>query len=150
LNAHTSVLTRIATDQKKAVKIKEEVDLIMPRITHDDFLQLSDKILDIIPKEDGEDKEYLHRIENMALLGFLENISLSNSIFEVKRRKIIDLDKKGAFIPLATKRVFLKYYANDNTQHFSVWTATERNAYLKEITDCIQTYKPENIVNNEE
>lgn len=150
LNAHIRVLPNIALDKQKAAKVIEEVKEVMPRIVYDDFVQLSGKILDLIPKEEGNATEYLHNIENMALLGLKENISLSNSIFEVKRDKVLEMDKAGSFIPLATKRVFLKYYANENSQHYSVWTAIEREAYLKEIEKCVETYKQGKKATNEE
>jgi hypothetical protein len=150
LNAHIRVLPNIALDKQKAAKVIEEVKEVMPRIVYDDFVQLSGKILDLVPKESGNATEYLHTIQNMALLGLKENISLSNSIFEVKRDKVIEMDRAGAFIPLATKRVFLKYYASENSQHYSVWTATERGAYLKEIENCIVTYKQDKKTTNEE
>ena len=87
----------------------------------------------------------------MALLGLTENISLSNSVFEVKRRKIMDMDRAGTFIPLATKRVFLKYYATENSwQYSSIWTQDEREAYKKEIRQCVEQYKPVNGVTDEE
>jgi len=76
---------------------------------------------------------------------------LSNSVFEVKRRKIMDIDKAGAFIPLATKRVFLKYYATENSwQYSSIWTKVERQAYKEEIRQCVVQYKPINEVTDEE
>ena len=108
----------------------------------EDFKVLSEKILMLIPNDNKNENEYLHKIQNMALLGLEENISLSNSVFEVKRRKIIEMDKTGAFIPLATKRVFLKYYSSENNQRYSVWTEEERNAYLKEIRNRVELYKP--------
>jgi hypothetical protein len=150
LYAHIHVLPQIAIDQEKASKVIAEVRDVIPKIVYEDFSRLGRKILELIPKEEGNADEYLHKIENMALLGLTENIVLSNSIFEVKREKIMDMDKKGAFIPLATKRVFLKYYANGNTQHYSVWTAAERKTYLEEITKCIETYKLVKKANHEE
>lgn len=150
LNAHKSILLNVASDRAKAEEVIKEVETIeIKEFKYGDFKILSSKILDLIPKEEINANEYLHKIENMALLGLTENISLSNSVFEVKRRKIIELDKAGAFIPLATKRIFLKYYSTDDTQHYSIWTKKERDAYLKEIRDCIELYKPLNADINE-
>ncbi len=149
LDAHTSVLLNIANDRQKAEQVIKEAIEIKPKITYEDFKQLSEKILKLIPTDETDENKYLHKIQNMALLGLTENISLSNSVFEVKRRKIMDMDKAGAFIPLATKRVFLKYYAMDNSQHYSVWTEEERGAYLNEIQSCIGLYIPVNAEVNE-
>ena len=150
LDAHKNVLLNITNDKLKAEEVIKEIDEIKPKINYEDFKRLSTKVLELIPKDKTNENEYLHKIQNMALLGLTENISLSNSVFEVKRRKIIEMDKAGAFIPLATKRVFLKYYASDNSQHYSVWTEEERVAYLNEIRKCIEYYKPINTLVNEE
>jgi hypothetical protein len=85
----------------------------------------------------------MHRIENLALLGLSENIVLSNSVFEVKRRKITAMDKRGEFIPPATKRVFLKYYSNEQQPAYTLWTASDRNHYLDDIRSHLMPYLEE-------
>jgi len=149
LEVHAKVLLNIATDRKKAEKVIREVEEIIPKIVYEDFKRLSEIILRLIPSEEINESEYLHKIQNMALLGHSENASLSNSIFEVKRRKIIEMDKAGAFIPLATKRIFLRYYSSENSHNSSIWTNEERMAYLKTIKDCVEEYKPINSEANE-
>ena len=145
LNSHTSILLNITNDPAKAQKVIEEYKSIDEKTYRfDDFQKLSEKILKLIPSDEANENDYLHKIENMALLGLTENIKLSNSVFEVKRRKIMNLDKSGGFIPVATKRVFLKYYATDNSHHYSIWTSQEREAYLEEIKNCIELFKPIN------
>lgn len=150
LDSHLGILLNVTSDQTKAKKVLSEANAIDRKTyKYEDFRLLSEKILSLIPKEEIHENEYLHKIQNMALLGANENSSLNNAVFEVKRRKIIQMDKEGAFIPLATKRVFLKYYASDSSHHYSVWTDNERNAYLKELQDCIKLYKPLNVLVNE-
>lgn len=129
--------------------IAKNIDDDWEDLRYEDFKTLSERILKLIPSENTNENEYLHKIQNMALLGLTENISLSNSVFEVKRRKIIELDRTGAFIPLATKRIFLKYYASDNGQHYSVWTKEERDTYSNEIRKCVELYNPEIVEENE-
>ncbi|MCB0539065.1 MAG: DUF262 domain-containing protein [Bacteroidetes bacterium] len=143
LHSHTNILLNVTDDKEKAQKLIDEVNSIDEKTyKYEDFKRLSEKILMLIPNDNKNENEYLHKIQNMALLGLEENISLSNSVFEVKRRKIIEMDKTGAFIPLATKRVFLKYYSSENNQRYSVWTEEERDAYLKEIRNRVELYKP--------
>ena len=145
LRAHTAILLNVAQDRSAAEIILKEVEAIDEKIyRYEEFKNLSERILNLIPKDSTNENEYLHNIENMALLGLTENISLSNSVYEVKRRKIMDMDKAGAFIPLATKRVFLKYYASDSSSQYSVWTKEEREAYKEEIRKCVEQYKPVN------
>ena len=150
LSSHTSILLNVTNDQEKAKQVIEEVKAIdKEKYRYEDFRIISTKILNLIPTDETTETDYLNRIQNLALLGLTENIVLSNAVFEVKRREIIKMDKAGAFIPVATRRVFLKYYATDNSHHYSVWTEVERAAYLNEIRECVEFYKPVNAATDE-
>ena len=71
---------------------------------------------------------------------------MSNSTFDVKRNKIIEMDKKGQYIPFCTKMVFLKYYtaSNDNQLHF--WGYADRIAYIEAINKILNKYLEEPII----
>ena len=73
-----------------------------------------------------------------------DNAALNNSVFEVKRRDIIEMDKKGNYIPICTRRVFLKYY-NDksSTQQYYFWGKEDRDNYLNEIKIVLEDYLPQ-------
>ena len=132
LDMHLNVLPSITTNTKKAAEIIEQAKTIdREKYTYAQFQDLSASIIEILPKDDEDENLYLHNIKNLALLGLTENISLSNSIFEIKRRKIIEMDKKGAFIPIATKRVFLNYYQKESYAQSSIWTKVERGKPLR-------------------
>lgn len=147
LNSHKNILLNVTKDPEKAKHVIEEIEAIDEKTyKYEDFKIDSEKILNLIPTDHTNENEYLNKIQNMALLGLSENISLSNAVFEVKRKKIMKMDREGAFIPLATKRVFLKYYATDKSQHYSVWTEHERKEYLDEIRNSIELYKPVNLI----
>jgi len=81
-----------------------------------------------------------HFIRNMALLSSEDISRLSNSVFEAKRRKILEMDKEGAFIPIATKRIFLKYYADEGNLQYSIWTKEERANYKADISETLKPY----------
>ena len=49
-------------------------------------------------------------ISNLALLDDETNRGYGNAMFFIKRKKIIENDKQGIFVPICTKNVFLKYY----------------------------------------
>lgn len=151
LDAHSAILYSVTNDKKAAEKLLKEINGIdRNTYRYEEFKNLSERVLKIIPNESTNENEYLHKIENMALLGLTENISLSNSVFEVKRRKIMEMDRAGVFIPLATKRIFLKYYLTENNwQYSSIWTKEEREAYKAEIRKCVALYKPFNKVIDE-
>jgi uncharacterized protein with ParB-like and HNH nuclease domain len=151
LRAHQAILLSVAKDKEAAEKLLNEIKGIDEKTyRYEEFKNLADRLLDLIPNDNDDENGYLHKIENMALLGLTENISLSNSVYEVKRRKIMNMDQAGAFIPLATKRVFLKYYTSeDNWQYSSVWTKGERAKYKVEIARCVEQYKPVNTAIDE-
>jgi len=81
----------------------------------------------------------VHSIANLALLDSSSNSSLSNSLFDVKRRKIIDKDRKGTYIPIETKRVFLKYHT-DYPSHLGFWTLDDKKSYLHNIRTVLSKY----------
>lgn len=140
LKEHTAILLRVAIDKDEARKIIEEVANLDDRLSYSEFKILSYRILNLIPYDAIGDNENVHGVSNLALLGLGENIVLSNSVFEVKREKLIELDKKGKFIPLATKRIFLKYYADSSNIQYSIWTAAEQKLYIEDISYQLATY----------
>jgi hypothetical protein len=75
----------------------------------------------------------VHSVTNLALLTSGANSALNNAVFEVKRRRIIDLDRKGAYVPVCTRQVFLKYYTDADAQQVHFWSTQDREAYLKAI-----------------
>jgi hypothetical protein len=54
-------------------------------------------------------------------------------MFEVKRRRVIELDRKGEYIPVCTRQVFLKYYTDADAQQVHFWSTQDREAYLNAI-----------------
>ena len=108
-----------------------------------EFDVIQQKVLDKLSKKGGAD--YLHSISNLALLNTSDNAALNNSTFDVKRNVIIDMDKKGQYIPFCTKMVFLKYYtpSEDNQLHF--WGQADRIAYVKEMNRVLKEYLAEPI-----
>lgn len=140
LDAHIAILKSVSTDKVQIEKIiRESVDL-RETMKYVDFQDLSSIILRLIPKDSEDENEYLHQIHNLAILAIEDNIVLSNSVFEVKRQKVIELDRNGSFIPIATKRIFLNYYVGEDYKQSCVWTKTERDNYLNEMAECIDPY----------
>ena len=83
----------------------------------------------------------MHTIGNLALLKGDDNAALNNSTFDVKRTKIIQLDRDGKYIPFCTRNVFLKYYTpSDQLGKPYLWEETDRIAYLKAINKTLETY----------
>jgi hypothetical protein len=78
-------------------------------------------------------------LDNLALLSKSVNSSIGNEIFSVKRKRLIEHDRQGAFIPIATKNVFSKYYS-DEVEQMHQWSANDRAAYRKRLIQCVITF----------
>lgn len=89
--------------------------------------------------EKGEGEE-LHTLDNMALLSAKANSTLNNSTFDVKRNKIIEMDKTIDYIPVCTRRVFLKYYTESDKNQLHFWGEADRKAYTKNMNDVLKPY----------
>ena len=70
----------------------------------------------------------------------LANAALSNSVFEVKRQKVVEMDKCGQYIPTATRNVFLKYYTDASKLQPHFWGKADKDAYLDEIKKELKDY----------
>jgi len=149
LKEHIRLLKEKATDDKALHALILETEQSYETLTFQLFKSLSQRILPYFNENREIGHEFMHRIENLALLGLKENIVLSNSAFEVKRRKITAMDKRGEYIPPATKRVFLKYYSDEQQPAYTLWTASDREHYLDDIRRHLMPYlkeeKPETI-----
>lgn len=102
------------------------------------FEPLFGEIIKVL-SENG-DIEEIHSIDNMALLSAKDNSSLNNSTFDVKRNKIIAMDKTIEYIPVCTRRVFLKYYTDSDKNQLHFWGKADRKAYIQNMNDVLRTY----------
>lgn len=79
-------------------------------------------------------------ISNLALLSSEDNSALSNSVFEVKRRNILERDREGSYIPACTRNVFLKYYTEAAGQQIHFWGEPDREGYLEAMQKHVAPY----------
>lgn len=142
IESHYKSLTAIGNcypEKKEDVDIvHNEMKIILGHIQQehyngsikDEFAQVAKKTVHLL--SDNSQIPYIHSLSNMALLSGKDNSVLNNSTFDVKREKIIEMDRIGEYIPLCTRNVFLKYYSGSNTQlHF--WSEEDRRSYLQAI-----------------
>jgi uncharacterized protein with ParB-like and HNH nuclease domain len=97
-----------------------------------------------VNEEDGK-----NGLSNLALLDSTTNRSYKNVVFPLKRMKIIENDKKGTFIPICTKNVFMKNYSNEVSQ-MTFWGENDRTDYYSNIKTVLKPYLPtqiEDIIN---
>lgn len=86
----------------------------------------------------GEEDDFLR---NLCLLDRGTNRSYKNDAFKKKRKKIIEQEKFGTFIPICTRNVFMKYYSNELKQ-LGHWSETDRTAYFENIKEVLKPYLP--------
>lgn len=137
LNLHIQSVKSVSRDSGELVgEMNEAID--DKKLDRIKFEKIQKKVFDLF-SEKG-DAIYLHSIANIALLNSSHNSVLNKSTFDVKRNKIIEMDKKGQYIPFCTKMVFLKYYteSEDNQLHF--WWLGDMEAYMKAIQDTLKDY----------
>ena len=113
------------------------------KLTWERFVNLSERIIDCFSENGNRSMDEMHGLGNLALLGQSDNSALNNSVFEVKRRELIKFDKLGRYIPLCTRRVFLRYYSPTIAQENSyIWSSDDRKAYFAEIQSVLSNYLP--------
>lgn len=143
LQLHLPSLKAIHRDEPDNELIKT-VEQAIDSIRHNGSLVRSD-FNDIFRRvvsdmSETTDTDYINTLPNLALLSCGHNTCLSNSTFDVKRNLIINMDKRGEYIPYCTKMTFLKYYDNSSDVQVHFWGQKDREAYLQAIQNVIAPY----------
>ena len=147
LQVHNDALQSIKTEDNKpsivnlldaAKAASLDIDMDSPRFGQQQFNELVSRIL--LALNGGVVEGSDHSIANLALLSHGANSYLSNAVFEVKRNRVLEMDKCGDYIPVATRNVFLKYYtpADQLQPHF--WGDPDKTAYLETIKRTLDAY----------
>lgn len=150
LRLHLAALANLpGTDQAAVEAIRHEVpppkEASNDGPTRDDltrrlFEDLQQRVQEVYRAAGQEAMENVDAIDNLALLASRDNSALNNSVFEVKRRAIIKLDREGAYIPVCTRNVFLKYYTDANAQQIHFWGPADRAGYATAMSNCLSRY----------
>lgn len=114
------------------------------KLERNDFEQIQAEVIDVLSAKGS--LEYLHTISNLALLSASDNAALNNSTFDVKRNEIVEMDKKGQYIPFCTKMVFLKYYTPSAKNQLHFWGQADRIAYIENINRVLGKYLGDNKI----
>lgn len=143
LQLHLPSLKAIHRDEPDNELIKT-VEQAIDSIRHNGSLVRSD-FNDIFRRvvsdmSETTDTDYINTLPNLALLSCGHNTCLSNSTFDVKRNLIINMDKRGEYIPYCTKMTFLKYYDNSSDVQVHFWGQKDREVYLQAIQNVIAPY----------
>ena len=141
INPQTDQIKNNIRKQEFILELKtlnnEEVNLVLLKLETKeiDRDQATEKLEDIFRDKDIEKDN--DNIINLTLLSSGINSSLKNNFFPIKRKMIIDKDKNGEFIPIATKNLFLKYYSDftkDDCNMFK-WRKSDGGSYLRTMND---------------
>lgn len=130
----------IDTDKQEASNLLIELDECLSNSKFDKdefFIPLFYKITDHFNQYLTNDD--INGISNLALLDESTNKSYKNAVFPLKRKRIIDLDKSGEFVPLCTKNTFLKYFS-DYPPKISFWSQDDREMYEKDLVRVLSDY----------
>lgn len=150
LESHLAILKSSSFTLSNApIDLIEKMEVLIEQLHSDKdpgdvrnrFGEIQTEVIDLFtPKGDITDENsYSHELSNMALLDVAQNAALSNSVFDVKRHRVIDYDKDGRYIPVCTKNVFFKYYTHENPSlHF--WGENDRRDYDMAIDEKISPY----------
>ena len=101
-------------------------------------------------KEDNEPSKCA--ISNLALLDSATNRSYKNAFFPIKRKIILQNDKRGTFIPICTKNVFMKAYSKkfDEVMYWNKHDADFSKAIEETPVDYFHKKQVSNDVNSNE
>lgn len=150
IDKHLASIRELPETNEESKTIKKELFndmnlfLAKEKVSLDTFKVLVDRVMHALSDKTNDD--LTHSLSNMALLSKSQNSALNNSLFDVKRRDIIKMDREGKYIPYCTRMVFLKYYTEraDEKQMF-VWSNADRKAYIDAINKELEDYLAEKI-----
>lgn len=126
-------------EQNEKQRINSEINQILQAQTfqQDKFENVYKSIIEIYDPSNGEAVD--NSIGNLTLLDRYTNRSYKNAIFPIKRKHIIELDKKAIYVPLCTKNVFLKYYSQ-NLDSMLYWRSEDSQNHQDAIIETITEY----------
>jgi hypothetical protein len=138
LNLHKLSLINIDPEKNKLLIEEIENAAKNDKLTGERFSELFEKVTFILSEEGSI--EYTHSLSNLALLGQSDNSALNNSTFDVKRNKMLEMDKSSDYIPVCTRRIFLKYYTPSQSNQLHFWGKADRDGYVCEMDKVLRNY----------
>jgi len=148
LEEHQKALEVLARDSPELAQLRSDIDAFLPDLAStlagkpvrglgERFNALSARVQSALSRVDDAPD---HTIANLALLSHGDNAALGNAVFEVKRQKVLELDRAGEYIPVCTRNVFLKYYADADAVQPHFWGPLDKTSYLREMKRKLQDY----------
>jgi hypothetical protein len=134
LDLHRSALLTLPdVDEKRRAELIGRIDAVGDPVERQKFQSLARDVATMFSHEDvsgGPTLHSTHSISNLALLSRDDNSHLNNAVFEVKRQRVLAIDRAGGFIPICTRQLFLKYFTGADAQQIHFWSMQDRQSYL--------------------
>lgn len=143
LRLHRKALAGLGdTDTTTKTDLLDRVDAVLATapIKEADFRSLERQLTHLLSSGEDSSEGDMDSIGNLALLAGDDNSALNNSVFAVKRAAILDRDRKGSYIPVCTRNVFLKYYSPASEQQMHYWSADDRRYYVRAMITVLLDY----------
>ncbi len=121
-------------DENLSKEIKAYVD--QRDNNQDTFNELRERLIELA---DEKEDRYSQSLGNLALLDASTNRSYKNALFIVKRKTLVEKEKKGLFIPQGTKIAFMKYFSGATT-NLNKWSEEDKRAHEAYIYSFIREY----------
>ena len=128
------------TAERKRCTEELQSFLVQKNPTREDFDALSRTVFDFMKRMSASGGSDVHSLFNLALLDQNANSSLNNSLFVVKRMKILEKIKKGEDIPPATEAVFLRYFTEEE-ETLPWWSEKDREGYAKALHEMLDAFR---------
>lgn len=143
IRLHISPIRGLGGDHGDLLKQMGEV-VTTGKATLSVFEQIRPRVLNLLSAPDVG--EFVHSISNLALLEAGSNAALGNSAFAAKRDRVMEMDRKGQYIPFCTKMVFLKYYTKSEGNQVLFWGKNDQLSYVKAINETLAPYLKNPVV----
>lgn len=130
------------TKQKEALIVQCQKFLDRPKkvAAGNEFVKLSESILEFIENIRHDSEQRKHSLFNLALLDIKQNIVLSNSIFAVKCQLLLTMRKNGEYVPIATEALFMRRFSEED-RHLPYWSEQDQKGYEDALRDVLSSFE---------
>ena len=127
--------------EEKDKSLYDDIERFRSNTVNNLFPEIKSKLARLAGEDVDEDEDVKNNIGNLTLLNADINRGYGNSLFVTKRKKIINKDKEGCFIPICTKNIFLKYYDTEGSSK-TIWTKAngDHSKYLHVIQETLKDF----------
>lgn len=120
-------------------KCQEFLDRPKKTAAGDEFVKLSESVLEFIESLRHDSEQQKHSLFNLTLLDIKQNIVLSNSIFAVKCQLLQTIRNDGKYVPIATEALFMRRFS-DGDRHLPYWSERDQKGYENALRDILSTF----------